>query len=172
MVICCRGLYVIVRPLFAFLHFVLFFSTVATVFLPLGNPAAARLLRQDSGSVKVGLEQDRALPPLHFHARPATHGASSIILFRTKISAGLMALLQMGQNAAAAAARLLTSYSTVTCVTPPPPISYLQYIGFALGFLLRPLVLTCRRPSHAPPSRRLAADKRPASRRLPCCQGA
>lgn len=52
-----------------------------------------------------------------------------------------MARLQMGQNAAA---RLLTSYSTMTRVTPV--ISYLQYIGSALGFLLRALVLTCRRP--------------------------
>lgn len=48
-----------------------------------------------------------------FYARLAPHRGSSIILFMTEISAGLMARLQMGQNAAA---RLLTSYSTMTRV--------------------------------------------------------
>lgn len=76
-----------------------------------------------------------------------------------------MARPQMGQNAAA---RLLTSYSTMTRVTPV--ISYLHYIGFALGFLLRPLVFTYRRRLHALPRarlqalyHRLAAVKKPAS---------
>lgn len=73
-----------------------------------------------------------------------------------------MARLQMGQNAAA---RLLTSYSTMTRVTPV--ISYLQYIGFALGFLLRALVLTYRRPSHGPPALALP----PRCSGVPCVRG-
>lgn len=49
--------------------------------------------------------------------------------------------LQMVQNAAS---RLLTSYSRMTRLTPT--ISYLQYIGFPLGFILR-LVFPPRSPA-------------------------
>lgn len=73
-----------------------------------------------------------------------------------------MARLQMGQNAAA---RLLTSYSTMTRVTPV--ISYLHYIGFALGFLLRALVFTYRRPSARSATRTFAGTVSPPPR---CCE--